>query len=95
MATETLIESPSEINPCSPERVQLAIEAAFELESISNELIAHAQNLESNLFIRGLGIRARELASVVISALFDDADPTVKIRERLSGLPLSTEGSEL
>ena len=93
MATETVNESPSETNPCSRERVLLALDAAGELESIGNELIAHAQNLASDFFIRGLSIRVKELACVVMSALFDDLDPVVEIQARLTGLPRQHEGA--
>jgi len=85
MATETVNDRPTEIDPVSRERVLLALEAAGELESIGNVLVAHAQNLVTDLFIRGLSIRVKELACVVMSALFDDLDPVVEIQARLTG----------
>jgi len=41
--------------------------------------------LVTDLFIRGLSIRVKELACVVMSALFDDLDPVVEIQARLTG----------
>lgn len=85
-ATETVIEGPSETSPVTWERVSLAVEAAWELESISDAIIDTAAKLNVDaLSIRGMAIRVRTLACVVMSALDDDLETSSSIRSKLSG----------
>ncbi len=97
MTTETVIERPSETNPVTQERVDLALEAAWELESISLAIIDMSQTFDAgDLSIRGMAIRVRTLASVVMSALGDEGEASASIRSELTGKPAdATEASHV
>ena len=69
------------------ERVQLALNAAWEIESIAESLIEAAQKLDaSDLLVRGLSVRARSLSTAIMSALDDDAVSIDDIRETVTGV---------
>lgn len=87
MATETVDELLG-----SEERIRVALEASWKMESIADALIEASQGLDaSDLAIRGLSIRVKGLANVAMSALGDDAEPIAEIRKRLTGQPCTTD----
>ena len=69
-----------------PQRVLLALQAAWELENIADIVIGMCPDLKpEQMAIRGLSIRAGNLSRVIMSALDDELDPVEGIRARFTG----------
>ena len=72
--------------PAFDGRVQLALEAAWELENIADIVIGMCPALQpEQMAIRGLSIRVGDLSRVIMSALGDELDPVEEIRARFTG----------
>lgn len=63
-----------EPSPVAPERLGLALQAAYELEALMGAvlMLTAAGASENDLAIRGVAIRARDLAGAVMHALGDE-----------------------
>lgn len=76
-------------------RTDLAVEAAWEIESISNQWIKASNELEvSDLALRGMSIRAKQLAHLVMGALGDDVADEADLLEKLPGRKVASISSE-
>lgn len=73
--------------PCCV-RAALALEAAWEIEVIAQQLIEMAakENSMESLLYRGIAIRLRDLSHVQMSALHDSVESVRKIAQDLRGL---------
>ena len=83
MATETLTQTGED----HPSRTSLAIGAAGEIEDLIEVIIQQCGPGTTNGAVRGMAIRVRELASIVMSALDDKAPPSVELERALWGVP--------
>ena len=71
--------------PVSDGRLQLALQAAWELENIAAIAIGMCPALQpEQMATRGLGIRVGDLSRVIMSALGDELDPVEEIRARFT-----------
>lgn len=76
----------------SQERIAIAMDAAAETEQIASQLLRLANSEQQNdleiydLVARGLAIRVRDLASIIMSAIGDELDDVKDISTRLTGL---------
>lgn len=66
------------------QRVRLALEALWEIESLARAVCLRSDELEaSDLWIRGIVVRLRDLASVGMTALNDELPRALTEAERL------------
>ena len=68
------------------QRLNCALEATYEIESISRHLAQNLPNGADQLFMRGLVLRLNELNSIAISVLgSDDSRDTSEMQKILTG----------
>ena len=78
---------PTSANSVDTERNQIALEAAYEIEVMSDLIRRESAELPDGMkyLFRGLAIRLKELSGVVMSAIGDEAESTAEIACRLRG----------
>ena len=87
MAVETVNEG------LSIKRIAIALEAAWELESIADALALGLRgSIQENLALRGLSIRAGDLSRVVMSALDDAVITEDELSFSLTGIRTPKDG---
>jgi len=77
------------------ERAALALEASYEIDALTDSLanlLPYGNAVEPQFYAaRALASRINELAGIIMSAIQDEADPTSRIRARLTGERCSEE----
>jgi hypothetical protein len=71
-----------------PDRIDLVLEASYQLEGLSevmNELLERSTLDGTQHALLSMTARIRQLSSVIMSAVDDDAESTEEIAKRLKG----------
>jgi hypothetical protein len=74
--------------PLNTERMDLVLEASYQLEGLSevmNELLERSPLDGTQHALLSMTARIRQLSSVIMSAVDDDAESTEEIAKRLKG----------